>query len=81
MSDGDEWSLCQVVDLSLVVKQDQRAMQSQPLNRVMAPVKHNYHDLQSSSLYSNQAKSAVASMGSPARVGGLESVVISTPVI
>ena len=64
--------LPQVVDLSLVVKQDQRAMQSQPLNRVMAPVKHNYHDLQSSSLYSNQAKSAMAGMGSPARVGELE---------
>ncbi|KAK7106878.1 hypothetical protein V1264_014908 [Littorina saxatilis] len=58
-------TVAQVVDLALVVKQDQRAVQSEPLNRVMAPVKHNYHDLQSSSLFSNQAKSTLQGMGSP----------------
>ena len=38
----------QVVDLALVVKQDKRAVAGDPLQRVMAPVQHNYHDLQSS---------------------------------
>ncbi|KAK7474800.1 hypothetical protein BaRGS_00033981 [Batillaria attramentaria] len=60
-------TVAQVVDLALVVKQDQRAVESDPLARVTVPVRHNYHDLQSSTLYPNTAKPALGGMGSPAR--------------
>jgi hypothetical protein len=58
--------LLQIVDLALLVKQDQRASQSDPLTRTMPHVVHNYHDLHSGAVYTCQAKVGVPP--SPARV-------------
>ncbi|XP_076466803.1 uncharacterized protein LOC143298028 [Babylonia areolata] len=64
-------TVAQIVDLSLIVKQDGRAVACQPEKRMMAHVQHNYHDLYTASLLTAQAKAAAgAGTGSPAKVEG-----------
>lgn len=70
-------SFLQVVDLALVVKQDMRAVVSDPLSRFLAPVQHNYHDLQSSMLFPSATRPALGGLASPARVGCTEHCVMS----
>ncbi|XP_025099736.1 transcription initiation protein SPT3 homolog isoform X1 [Pomacea canaliculata] len=60
-------TVAQVVDLALVVKQDMRAVVSDPLSRFLAPVQHNYHDLQSSMLFPSATRPALGGLASPAR--------------
>ncbi|KAL8614661.1 hypothetical protein ACOMHN_051113 [Nucella lapillus] len=68
-------TVAQIVDLSLLVKQDRRAIVSHPEKRILAPVQYNYHDLHAASLMAAQAKAAAAGAGTspPIKVEGFQS--------